>query len=502
MTFNKILIKNIVQDKLDELSQKTIDSAARKRTAQLRDPKFKGKEVPIYKAGTGGTSKPVVIGKRRKPGKGVIQLRLQGREESPGKPAKKPLYKYITPGATGRAARQDASHQPVYDRMAELLIERNLLRDLYKGGKGLVGGLLGTQKDRRDKSKIYKTSRFIGSAVGTPIRAVAKAGANIVGSGLSKMGDLASGFKRKLKLKSALKQRQLRKQQAYDALPMMPGLVDKNANRTGKAERKPGQETEAQRKALRASAKDVIASREKAAQVAAKKALASRKRKVKRNAQRAAQDEKSRKLVNYESTSYRDLMLSRIAEVKLAQKLPNGENINEWIWMIPWAIRAAQLGMHAYRGYKAARAVGTAFRAGKTAYNLAQGLGRGRALMQAGGAAGKSLLKSGAKHAAGSAATQAADNQLGLSKSLKGYVAKEAVKSLAPDVAKVTSGVSKSLKGVGKVSSAASMMSGDKNSKKKQQEKPEDVTDDSQDIDRAYSRERGYKPVGDDDDDQ
>jgi len=328
MPLNKILLKNIVQDKIDELKQSTVDSAARKRTAQLRDPKFKGEEVPIYKAGT-----KEEIGKRRKPGKGVIQLRLQGREESPGKPAKKPLYKKITPGATGRAARQDASHQPVYDRMAEMLIERSLFRDVYKGGKGLVGGLLGTKKDRRDNSKIYRSSRFIGSAVGTAPRAILKGGLNLVGSGLGKAGDLASGLKRKVKLNSILKQRELNKQQ----------LIQQQKDKEKQA-------TEKNKSDFDKLFKD------------------------KNQAYDATEKAKSDfdKLFKEGSTSYRDVMLQKIAEAMLIERGVPPERLHEWIGGVVRALPAIWNGA---RTLKTGKDLFNIVRTGYSAYKGGGGLG-------------------------------------------------------------------------------------------------------------------------------
>ena len=441
MPINKILLKNIVQDKIDELKQSTIDSAARKRTAQLRDRNFKGEEVPIYKAGT-----KEQIGTRRKPGKGVIQLRLQGREESPGKPAIKPLYKKITPGATGRAKRQDASHQPVYDRMAEMLIERNLVRDLYKGGKGLVGGLLGTQKDRRDKSKIYRFSRVLGSTVGTPARFLGK---TLVGAGKT-------------------------------AVNFVKGASD--LSKTMAAERI---------KSKQSADASIKAAEERTRLEQERKAAEEHKKKMDAYAAHSAA---------YESTSYRDIMLQKIAEMRLVEKLPKGENINEWVWMIPWAVRAGQLGLSAYRAYRGAKALKTAYNVGKTAYGAARAIGAQGALRQGLSTAGKSLLGSAAKETGKAAATTAADKALGVSSGVKKYVGKKAMKSLAPDAKQVYSGVSKGLSGLSTATRATNSATGDSEKSKKptRQEEP----DDSIQADHAYSRARGYNPIGDDDDDQ
>ena len=82
-----------------------MDSAAIKRTDMLRGG-HRGREVPIYRGGTGGTDKPELIGTRTTAGTGVIQGRLQGRKATPDKPAKKSLYAgKITPGVTGKEGR-------------------------------------------------------------------------------------------------------------------------------------------------------------------------------------------------------------------------------------------------------------------------------------------------------------------------------------------------------------------------------------------------------------
>jgi len=533
MPINKILLKNIVQDKIEEISLKTRRSAAAKRVAQVRDPKFKGEEVPIYKAGT-----KEQIGTRRKPGKGVLAKRI-AKHYSKDKIGSAPLD-------IPSKKREDSSSQPVYDRMAELLIERNLFRDIYKGGKGLVGGLLGTQKDRRDPSKIYKSSRFIGSAVGTPARAILKGGLNLVGSGLSKAGDVASGLKRKVKLNSILKQRELKKQQLiqqqkdkekreYDALPMMPGLVDKNANRIGKTERKPGQETKAQRKVaaknrqtksavlsnavksvvpqfsgMSASRLNINIPKNAVAGPSGRKAYANLASNVKKEkeTQKAKDDfnklvpddggsarEKKRKFNDAaaatekqrqfyyggdgrESTSYRNIMLQKIAEMRLVEKLPEGENINEWVWMIPSIIRAAQLGMGAYRAYKGARAIGTAA-------NLIKSGSPGAAIRGLAGygvraAAGKgvgSLAGSAAKKGVGKAIAKAAGEMVGK--------AGKAVGSTVSTVGKAT-GVAKKLVG------------GEKKQPKEQEPSPQSDTNPHTGMDDY----RGYPKVGDNDEDQ
>jgi hypothetical protein len=66
----------ILANKIEELKQSTVDSAAKKRVAQVRSKDFSGKETPVYKGGTGGTDKPEQIGTRSGAGKGVLGKRL------------------------------------------------------------------------------------------------------------------------------------------------------------------------------------------------------------------------------------------------------------------------------------------------------------------------------------------------------------------------------------------------------------------------------------------
>ena len=69
-------LKSVLADKLEELKQSTIDSAAAKRVAQVRSKDFHGKEIPVFKGGTGGTDKAEQIATRKGAGKGVIGKRL------------------------------------------------------------------------------------------------------------------------------------------------------------------------------------------------------------------------------------------------------------------------------------------------------------------------------------------------------------------------------------------------------------------------------------------
>lgn len=144
----------VLADKLEELKQSTVDSAARARTAQLRDKNFKGEEVPIYQAGTGGTANPVKIGIRTKPGKGAILAKFQGRPETPDKPAKEGIYQgKITPGATGQKARAEAkaredSSTILKNRMVDIIMETYYRRG---GGYGGSRRRRETPKEREER---------------------------------------------------------------------------------------------------------------------------------------------------------------------------------------------------------------------------------------------------------------------------------------------------------------------------------------------------------------
>jgi hypothetical protein len=144
----------VLADKLEELSQETMDNAARKRTAQLRDKNFRGETVPIYRAGTGGTANPEQIDTRNKPGKGVILARLQGRKATADKPAKKSVYQgKITPGATGKEARAKAANREdsstiLKNRMVDILMETYYRRG---GGYGGSRRRRETPKEREER---------------------------------------------------------------------------------------------------------------------------------------------------------------------------------------------------------------------------------------------------------------------------------------------------------------------------------------------------------------
>ena len=99
---------SILADKIEELKQSTVDSAAKKRVAQVRSKDFSGKETPVYKGGTGGTDKPEQIGTRSGAGKGVLGKRLST------------LYKGKT---TPKATKREESTN-LKDRMVEILIEK------------------------------------------------------------------------------------------------------------------------------------------------------------------------------------------------------------------------------------------------------------------------------------------------------------------------------------------------------------------------------------------
>jgi hypothetical protein len=98
---------SILADKIEELKQSTVDSAAKKRVAQVRSKDFSGKETPVYKGGTGGTDKPEQIGTRSGAGKGVLGKRLST------------LYKGKT---TPKTTKREES-TILKDRMVEALIE-------------------------------------------------------------------------------------------------------------------------------------------------------------------------------------------------------------------------------------------------------------------------------------------------------------------------------------------------------------------------------------------
>lgn len=328
MPLNKILLKNIVQDKIDELKQSTVDSAARKRTAQLRDPNFKGEEVPIYKAGT-----KEIIGTRRKPGKGVIQIRLQGRKESPGKPAKKPLYKKITPGATGRAARQDASHQPVYDRMAEMLIERRLnefidpitggilaggaaglARGAYRLARGVKHGYTGdTKEGKRDYGRKRPITYSVGTGIGKAIKGLIGMKRKMKGQVSPTSGKIRDP--KQILAKNAVRQpvRQAAKQSEIDK--------QEAERQKQEAEKQKQAQLDREYPVKRAKTRDEI-----------KSALA-----------KHIENEKARKLVNYESTSYRNVMLRRIAEMRLLERGVPQERIDEVFPLVPLLWTAARV---------------------------------------------------------------------------------------------------------------------------------------------------------------
>jgi hypothetical protein len=98
----------ILANKIEELKQSTVDSAAKKRVAQVRSKDFSGKETPVYKGGTGGTDKPEQIGTRSGAGKGVLGKRLST------------LYKGKT---TPKATKREESTN-LKDRMVDALAQK------------------------------------------------------------------------------------------------------------------------------------------------------------------------------------------------------------------------------------------------------------------------------------------------------------------------------------------------------------------------------------------
>ena len=133
-------ITAILSDKLEELKQSTVDSAAAKRVAQVRSKNFRGEEKPVFKGGTGGTDKPEQIGTRSGAGKGVIGKRLST------------LYKGKT--SKGVAAKREDSSTNLKDRMVDILLEAFLgtsrdyvARAMSREGKG------SSMKDRSKKGK-------------------------------------------------------------------------------------------------------------------------------------------------------------------------------------------------------------------------------------------------------------------------------------------------------------------------------------------------------------
>ena len=177
--------------------------------------------------------------------------------------------------------------------MAELLIERNLFKDLYSLGKGV--GKVG--------KGVYRGIRGITRLGGGMFNLAKKAGGAVksaYSSAMKPSQDLSqsiarSTVKRNMELDSELEQenelqKQARAKQKQDLMAAQKNAETenqrvKNLNKLkSKVTRAPGQEDKRARK------------------IAVMKALADR------------EQEKSRKLVNYESISYRDLMLQKIAE--------------------------------------------------------------------------------------------------------------------------------------------------------------------------------------------
>lgn len=389
--------------------------------------------------------------------------------------------------------KESLSSHLVYDRMAEMLVERNLLKDAWgvtkgsvKGawnlGKGMYHGATGTQLKRRDRPDgvIGNAAYYAGKGVGSSVRGVGSLGASLVRKTADKVKSLTTtnftppDFAEKL---ANATQAQAKAQAQAQAKEEAERDSHKLTRSIGRLRRKKGERA------------DII---NKYNQKQAEK-------KAKQQAAADAENERIRVLKKHggygpgstvtDSVSYRDIMLQRIAEIKLAERLPKGENINEWVFMIPWAIRAAQLGLGAYRAYKGARVVGTALSAGRAAFGASRSLGTGRAVAQGLQAGGRSLLKSAAKEGGKYGATQGADKALGVSGKVKRYVAGQAIKDLAPDVSNVVKGVGAAYSGASK---AGRFLKSGTGSKKKEE-------DPSEKLNRSYSTERGYPEVGDDD---
>lgn len=133
-------IAAILSDKLEELKQSTVDSAAAKRVAQVRSKDFRGEEKPVFKGGTGGTDKAEQIGTRSGAGKGVVGKRLAT------------LYKGKT--SKGVAKKREDSSTNLRDRIVDILLEAFLgtsrdyvARAMSREGKG------SSMKDRSKKGK-------------------------------------------------------------------------------------------------------------------------------------------------------------------------------------------------------------------------------------------------------------------------------------------------------------------------------------------------------------
>jgi len=405
--------------------------------------------------------------------------------------------------------------------MAEMLVERNLLKDawgvtkgsvkgLWNLGKGMYHGATGTQLKRRDRPSgvIGNAAYYAGKGVGSSVRGVGSLGSSLVRKTADKVKSLTnftpSDSAEKMANAAATHRAQAKEaERKVEREPRVKNILGAMKD----SELKKSQAEAEQRKTR---SKDILSSLKTAkAEPYSRDRLTQSINRVRRKkgeradimdkynqkqAAKQAEIEKGRKHVNYESevsdsVSYRDIMLQRIAEIKLAERLPKGENINEWVFMIPWAIRAAQLGLGAYRAYKGARAVGAAINAGRAAYGASRALGTGRAVAQGVKAGGRSLLGSAAKDVASQGASKAADKALGVSGKVKRYVAGQAIKDLAPDVSNVVKGVGAAYSGASK---AGRFLKSGTGSKKKEE-------DPSEKLNRSYSTERGYPEVGDDD---
>ena len=245
----------------------------------------------------------------------------------------KPLYKKITPGATGRAARQDASHQPVYDRVAELLIERRLNefidpitgglilgaglsagRGLYRFARGVKHGYKG---DTKEGKKDYGRKLPMGYSIGT---GVGKAVKGLVGLKRKMKGQISPSSGNIRDPKQILAKNAIRK-------PVRQAARQSEIDRQ-EAERKK-QEAEKQKQA------------ELDRQYPIKKAKT--REEIKAALAKHLENEKARKLVNYEeSTSYRSVMLRRIAEMRLLERGVPQERIDELFPLAPLLWTAAR----------------------------------------------------------------------------------------------------------------------------------------------------------------
>jgi hypothetical protein len=421
--------------------------------------------------------------------------------------------------------KESLSSHLVYDRMAEMLVERNLLKDAWgvtkgavKGawnlGKGMYHGATGARLKRGDRPDgvIGNAAYYAGKGVGSSVRGVGSLGASLVRKTADK-GKSLTNFTPSDSAEKMANATATHRAQAKEA-ERKAEREPKVKNILGAMKDSELKKSQAEAEQRKTRSKDILSSLKTAkAEPYSRDRLTQSINRVRRKkgeradimdkynqkqAERQANVEKGRKLVDYESeasdsvtdsVSYRDIMLQRIAEIKLAERLPKGENINEWVFMIPWAIRAAQLGLGAYRAYKGARAVGAAVNAGRAAYGASRALGTGRAVAQGVKAGGRSLLGSAAKEGGKYGATQAADNALGVSGKVKRYVAGQAIKDLAPDVSNVVKGVGAAYSGASK---AGRFLKSGTGSKKKEE-------DPSEKLNRSYSTERGYPEVGDDD---